>query len=184
MQQQKWDLDIPKADYSKADEALRKYYADIDKIDLSRETLRNLHIKLEKLKENKKTYKSIFIDPELNMAVGFEERVQTSPNGTSYAEREFIKQEERLDRNIIDTAGEISNLEIEIENTETNIGKMKKIINDFGEEYKDILKYRYGYQSRWKKYSLDEIGEILHMAKSTVKDKLEKVIKVINKILI
>lgn len=158
----------------KATEAsLKNYYLALEDIEHNKCILERLIVKLDRLKENKKTYKNIFIDPDLNMGINMSsEKVQTSGTGTSYAEREFIKQETWLEEKITDTGTEISKLEAEIEDRETGLiniehGIKDAIKNCYGS--KELIEMRY----RDRK-PLEEIAEKLNMTKSNVEYAFKK----------
>lgn len=168
--QEQWEFDIPKEDYGQTEEALRKYYYDNGSIEMHRYRLGNLNRKLDKLNNIE-----IRIEPEKNMGIGYSERVQTSTDGTGYAEREYIKAEDRLEKEIVDTQNEITDLKIEIANMEANISDMDEIIKPIDVICKQVLEYRYGAE----KYPFEKIGMLLGIAPTTLQYWLIKALKTV-----
>lgn len=151
------------------EESLRNYYKELETVDHDKYILKRLKDRLECLKENKRTYKSIFIDPELNMGINMgSEKVQTSPTGTSYAEREFIRQETKLEKEITDAATEISKMETDISKREVDLSNVEYGIKDAIEHVKiydvqDMVEWRYK-----KNMTYLEISEKLKVSDSAV----------------
>ncbi len=105
-----------------------------DKIDLLEK-----HIKLinEKIK-------NIDISiPIESKSVNFEERVQTSNDGTSYAEKTMINIMDRLEREVINNKNEITKLEELIRKTKEDNKMLDNYIVYLNNDYKNFLEYKY-----------------------------------------
>lgn len=96
------------------------------------------------------------IDIELeSSAMSFEERVQTSNDGTSYAERQAIKVTELKLQRKADKELEIEQLKTEIENIELDNAILDFNLKDLNREYYKILELRYGRKKNETEISLE-----------------------------
>lgn len=104
------------------------------------------------------------IDIELeSSAMSFEERVQTSNDGTSYAERQAIKVTELKLQRKADKELEIEQLKTEIENIELDNAILDFNLKDLNREYYKILELRYG-----KKKNETEISLEMNISQSSI----------------
>lgn len=156
------------------EQLLREYYYNLDKIRFKETNIITLKNTLDKLADNKRAYKSVFIDPTLNMGVSYGEKVQTSKSHTSYAEAAFIRQEEKLEKLIADTATEISDLQAQISITKANLKKMDICLSYLDDTSKKILKHRFG-----NKYSVDKTAMLVEIPSSTVYSWQKSAMKII-----
>lgn len=157
------------------EEHIRYYYEEMSKITRNERKLRDMEKSLEEAIENKKSFNSIHLDTELNIGLNLSyERVQTSKTGISPQEAQLIKQEEKLEAIVSSIVIDISEKKEEIRSQKLHIGDIGNGIKEAIDRYKDtdrekiiIMRYRDG-------KSLEEIGEALNMAKSTVDYTLKK----------
>lgn len=161
-------MQINKEIFTKTENKLRQYYHDIEIINLRKSRIINLKRKLEKLKDIE-----THIEPYKNIGISYSEKVQTSSSCTSYAETEYIKQLEKLEKQYTDTQSEIVTLESEIAEIETIIFDMEELLKPVDDICKKILKYRYGSE----KYTYDKISMMLQMPPTTLRDWQQNTIK-------
>lgn len=100
--------------------------------------------------------------PEESRAITYEERVQTSSDGTSYAERAAIRITDNLLKEQSRKFEEIAKLEEEIRDIEADNIIMEDNIKDLSEEDKHFLKLKYEEGKKdW------QVGEKLGMSQPT-----------------
>lgn len=122
---------------------------------------------------------NIHLEAELNMGINYRTvKVQTSSSATSYAEAETIKQIEKLEQEWKCTRRKILQLYARIREIKKQNAEMDYIIGLLGTEYRLLaeLKYR-------DCLSLEQIGEKLCMAKSTVSRNRVKIVEDVSKML-
>ncbi len=162
---------INKKLYAKAEGRLYRYFRDMEEID----KLENRCMELEKAKESLRRdimNTNVSIDAELNMGIGYEERVQTSSRGTSIAEQGIIKEIEKLQREWKLTRKQILKLHYRIREINKQNADMNYLFRNMYPEYRIIAEMKYK-----NKLGLEKIGERLHVDKSTVKRKKDKIVK-------
>lgn len=145
----------------------------------SKKKVRSLNREIESLKYRIETIEydikntNIVIDYYQN-GTGIQERVQTSNNGSSYAESEMCKEIEKLEKEHIRATKKVLKVKSKIREIEEFINHMKRNIEDLNEEDKRFIELKYG-----DKKSILQIALKLNMAKATAYRKREDIVKVI-----
>lgn len=88
-------------------------------------------------------------------SLGFEERVQTSSDGTSYAEREVIRITELKLKRKVSKEIEIEELKEEIENIELDNSILEYNLQYINEEWYKLLELKYKYKKNETQISLE-----------------------------
>lgn len=138
-----------------------------------------LNIKIEKLNnqvkqiENDIRNNNISISEE-SKSQTYEERVQTSSDGSSYAEREAIKAVEKLEREKETKKAIIASVNTEIRDIEINSMNMGPIIKKLYDEDHNFLKLKYG-----DGLSVEEISDKLNISRATGYNKKTKLVNYI-----
>lgn len=102
----------------------------------------------------------------------FEERVQTSPTGESYAEKTMIRIIDKMEREIYSKKEEIAQLEINILNIQADNDTIDSNIKLLAQEYQKLLELKY------KEHKKElQIGMILGIDQSTVNRIKQKLIE-------
>lgn len=117
---------------------------------------------------------NINIEPE-SKSQGFEERVQTSSDGISYAEREIMRVTELKIRRKTQKQIERQNVLEQLDNIEIECNEIEWKVRDFNGELKTLLELKYK-----KKYNEEKIAQEMHLNQSQVNRKKQQII---NKIL-
>jgi hypothetical protein len=157
--------------YAKTEGRLYRYFRNKEEI----EKLENRCVELEKAKESLRRdirNTNVSIDAELGMAIGYEERVQTSNTGTSIAEKGIIKEIEKLQREWKNTRKQILKAHYKIRQINKQNADMNFFFRNMDTEYRIIAEMKYK-----EKLGLEKIGERLHIDKSTVKRKKDKIVR-------
>ncbi|WP_460292593.1 transcriptional regulator [Clostridium tertium] len=147
--------------FRKTEGKLYRYYE-------SKKHLFGLNEKITRLENHKETieydirHTNIRIDPFQNGA-GINERVQTSSNGTSYAEQEMIREIERLERERVKVVKQILKTKAKKRELENYISNMDFNINMLNEESKRFLELKYS-----DKAKVIAIAQKMNMAVATV----------------
>ena len=123
-----------------------------DKIDLLEK-----HIKLI----NEKIKNMDISIPIESRSINFDEKVQTSSDGTSYAERAMINIIDRLEKEIINNKNDITKLEELIRRTKEDSKMLDGYMYYLNDYHKDFLKYKYGEKLKnWQIASKLGISEV------------------------
>lgn len=147
--------------FRKTEGKLYRYYE-------SKKSLHGLSEKIARLEYHKEVieydirHTNIRIDPYQNGA-GINERVQTSPSGTSYAEQEMTKEIERLERERVKIVKQILKTKAKKRELENYISNMDFNINMLNEESKRFLELKYS-----DKAKVIAIAQKMNMAVATV----------------
>lgn len=147
--------------FRKTEGKLYRYYE-------SKKHLFGLNEKIIRLENHKETieydirHTNIRIDPFQN-GTGINERVQTSSNGTSYAEKEMIREIERLERERVKVVKQILKTKAKKRELENYISNMDFNINMLNEESKRFLELKYS-----DKAKVIAIAQKMNMAVATV----------------
>ena len=109
-------------------------------------------------------------------AITISERVQTSPSGTSYVEREITKRIEGLEKEKAHNIRRLSKLEQKERDLNYKINKLTRNINGLSSESRSFINLKYNPNNQYKRIlSVREIAEIMHIGKDTaytLKDKI------------
>lgn len=161
---------IDKETFRKTEKKLYNYFRKDRKISgLSRK----IELLKKQLEEIDHKLKSIDIDiPEESRAMTYEERVQTSSDGSSYAERAAMRITDNLLKEYARKNEEISYIEAEIRNIEADNIIIGANINGLRDEDIEFLKEKYA-----KEFPDWEVGMNLNMSQSKVTRKRQKLIE-------
>ena len=166
---------LDKETFRKAEGKLYRYFRDMEEVD----KLEYRCMELEKTKESLRRdirNTNVSIDAELGMAIGYEERVQTSITGTSRVEQGIVKEIEKMLREWKQIRKQILKNHYRIREIQRQNTDMNFLFRNMGTEYKLIAEMKYK-----EKLGLEKIGERLHIDKSTVKRKKDKIVKDVSK---
>lgn len=161
---------LDKENFSKTEEKLRNYYRK-DRVlkDMERriKLLDGQIVLLEcKLKNN------YFNIPIESKSPSFEERVQTSSTGESYAEKTMIRIADKMEKEISDKKEEIAQLEVNIFNIQADNDTIASNIRILAQEYQRLLELKYKENKKeW------QIGMILGVDQSTVNRTKQRLIE-------
>lgn len=123
------------------EEKIKEYFNTEEKITLIKNIIISLEEKISLLEDKNRNLKLDFdIDVK---STNVDNTPTSSSDGTSYFERNIIKQIEYNEKMIENIKEEIEIQENQIFNLEIKNSKMKNIINIFGESYRNILYFRY-----------------------------------------
>lgn len=156
--------------FKKTESQLIKYYSKDKIIGSLKAKLSILDRQIKTIEDDLKNC-NISIDIE-SSSPSFEERVQTSPNGISYAEREVMritelqikrKTEKQLERTMV--LEQLDNIEIECNDIEWKI-------KDFTGELKQILEYLYK-----DMISENIISQKMHLSQSQVNRRKQQIVR-------
>lgn len=167
---------IDKDLFRKTEGRLYRYYRSLTEIDKLEYKISLLEDQKQKIKQDMKET-NIFIEEE-SRSITYEERVQNSSSCSSYAEKEMIRQIEKLERELKDTIRYSLKLKVKVRDIKKEIVDIEYTVRLLGKEYKDLLEMKY----RDKK-SFEAIGEKLHASKSAAFDKRDEVVEAIAKLL-
>lgn len=110
--------------------------------------------------------------PDESRSITYEERVQASGDGTSYAEREVMKITEVKLKRITSKKLDKEYISEQIDNIETYSAAIEDIIRPYSDELKKLLEYKYKYH--WNE---TRISSVLHLSQSQINKKKQKVIE-------
>lgn len=114
---------------------------------------------------------NISIEPNIK-AISYEERVQTSGDGTSYAEREAIRITEYKIKRMTEKQMEKERTLEQLDQIELDYNFIKDAIEPIKGLFKELLELKY------KKYLGEEkIGEILHLTQPQINKKKGRLVK-------
>lgn len=155
--------------FRRTEERVERYFKKDAKIKSLKKSINLLEKQIKNIEEELRSC-NISIEPE-SSSPGFEERVQTSSNGMSYAEREVMRVTELKIRRRTEKRLKIEELQELIENIETDSIDMEEIMLDISNEHKEILRLKY--EKGWNEY---KIAEEVHLSQSQVNKKIRQVI--------
>lgn len=162
---------IDKKLFENTEGRLYRYYRNLKEIEKLKKVIETLNKQVEQI-EDKIRNTNVKIDYyQSGMAIS--EKVQTSLNCASYAEREIIKAIEKLERELIQKKKKILKLEARIREKEEQIADMDYNISMLSEEYKRFLEWKYG-----ERKSIDWIAtEMYGGARTTAYRKRDELIE-------
>lgn len=159
------------------EEKIKEYFNTEEKITLIKNIIISLEEKISLLEDKNRNLKLDFdIDVK---STNVDNTPKSSSDGTSYFERNIIKQIEYNEKMIENIKEEIEIQENQIFNLEIKNSKMKNIINIFGENYRNILYFRYK-----ENMSEVEISLKLNLSTSQYHRNKKEILRVIYNILV
>lgn len=159
--------------FKKTENMLYRYYRQQREIErLQARIRRNEQRKDEIYKDIKET--NVNLDTEVNMAVSFDEKVQTSNLGTSFAEKETVRQIEKLEREWKETRRRILQDRHRIRDINSDNADIEFTLNQFIEEDKQLIELKYGVN---KNYSNLQIAMKINSSEPTVRRRKKEIIE-------
>lgn len=120
---------------------LYNYFSKDRKVNAINRKIELLNKQIEEIK-TKIQNNDIFI-PEESRSITYDERVQSSSDGTSYAERTAVRIVDNLEKERVRKSEEISHLEEELRTIEADCCIIGSNMNFLKDEYIEILKTKY-----------------------------------------
>lgn len=151
---------------------IRNYYKELKQIEIDKIKLTDYEKSLLQAIENKKTYKGIYLDPDLNMGMQISERVQTSSTCTSPQEAQFVKKTEWQEIIIEGINDDIAELREAIRLKELSTKSIGNGIEEairLCKENGEIIELKY---KKLKTY--EQIGMILNTTRGAIEHNLKK----------
>ncbi|MCY6372440.1 hypothetical protein [Clostridium ganghwense] len=161
---------IDKEIFRKTEKKLYNYFRKDKKIGSLNHKIEILNKQIDDIE---KRLKNINITiPEESRSITYEERVQTSSDGISYAERTAIRITDNLLKEQFRKFEEITQLEEELRDIEADNIIIEDNINDLSEEDKHFLKLKYSEGKKdW------QVGKELGMSQSTATRSRQRLIE-------
>ncbi len=147
------------------------------------ELIKSIRYKIEKLEAQIKQIDADIKNNNVNIEAGYssivwEERVQRSSDGTSFAERELVKAIEKLEREKESKLAKISELKAEIREIEEGFAEIEYNINTLKDEDLKFLELKYKVRPR---LSVEIVASRLSMSRSAGYDKRKRLISEVAK---
>lgn len=159
--------------FKKAENMLYRYYKQQREIErLQARIRRNEQRRDEIYRDIKET--NVSLDTEVNMAASFDEKVQTSNLGTSFAEKETVRQIEKLEREWKETRRKILQDKYRIRDIFANDADLEFTLNQLLEEEKQLIELKYGIN---KNYSNLQIAMKINSSEPTVRRRKKEIIE-------
>lgn len=158
--------------FRKTEGKLYRYYQSKKKIHTLNNEISNLEYHKERV-ECDIRHANVTIDYYQN-GTGIQERVQSSPSGSSYAETEMCKEIEKLEREHLRINKRILKIKAKIRELEEFIRHMNENIGQLNEEDKRFIELKYG-----DKKNILQISLIINMAQATCYRKREELVEAI-----
>lgn len=167
---------IDKDVFRKTEGRIYRYYDNLKKIDKLEYKCMVLEKAKEQLRQDIRNT-NVSIETDINMGIGYEERVQTSFKCISYAEKEMIKQIDKLEQEWKNTRRQILKIHAKIREIKNTNSELEYVISLLDTQYRLIAEMKYK-----DKLSLEKIGLKLNMDKSTVSRARKRIIEDIWKV--
>ncbi|MBD7914546.1 hypothetical protein H9660_05255 [Clostridium sp. Sa3CUN1] len=164
---------MDKKEFKETEEKIKRYYQREKKIKSIEKTIKILDEQIDKIEKDLRNC-NFNIDPEESMSSSFEERVQTSGSGISYAEREIMRVTEMKIRRVTEKKLEREKQEEILDNIERDVSEIEDIIIQLSTEHRNILEMKYK-----KKYNEYKIADEVHLSQSQVNKKIKQAIRII-----
>lgn len=155
--------------FRKTEGKLYRYYNKDKQINSLKEKLALLDKQIELINKDLRNC-NISIDPE-SKSPSFEERVQASSDGISYAEREAMRVTELKIRRATQKQIKRENVLEQLDSIEIEANEIEWKIRDFNEELKKLLELKYK-----KKFNEEKIAQEMHLNQSQVNRKKQQII--------
>ncbi|WP_024614673.1 hypothetical protein [Clostridium sp. Ade.TY] len=158
--------------FDKTEEEIKIYFKYKKQIIYLKNQIESLERRLNKIEDDIKNA-NFTIDYYQN-GVGITERVQTSPNGSSFAEEQICKEITKLEKEHLIISKKIFRKKFEIREKENYIENMEGNLKTLDEEDRRYIELKY-----CDKKSVLQIARSLNMAQATAYRKGEEVIEII-----
>lgn len=156
--------------FRKTEGKLYRYYQSKKKIHAINNEISNLEYRKERIEYDIK-HSNVIIEYYQN-GTGLQERVQSSPSGSSYAETEMCKEIEKLEEEHLKVVKQILKKKAKIRELEEFIQHMNENIGLLNEEDKRFIELKYG-----DRKNLLYISIKLNMSKTTAYRKREEIVE-------
>lgn len=156
--------------FEKTESQLNRYFSKDKIIKSLNDKLSLLDKQIKSIDQDLRT-SNISIEPE-SKSPSFEERVQTSSDGMSYAEREVMRVTELKIRRKTEKQLEREKVLEQIDNIEIECNEMEWKIKDFTGESKKLLELKY--KEKCNEY---EISMKMHLSQGQVNKRKQQIIK-------
>ncbi|WP_243447850.1 sigma-70 family RNA polymerase sigma factor [Clostridium tetani] len=150
---------------------LYNYFIKDDIVKSKKELIEMLENQINKLEEQIKT-NNVKIEPELNMGISYDEKVQTSTDGASYAEKAVIRAVEGLEMDKAEKLEEVFKLEKDIMDIERESKIIELNIGMLSEEDKKFIEMKYK-----ERMSVEEIAEKINLSRTAGYNKRDKIVE-------
>ncbi|WP_242957633.1 sigma-70 family RNA polymerase sigma factor [Clostridium cochlearium] len=150
---------------------LYNYFIKDEIIKSKKQLIQMLEKQIDKLEEQIKT-NNVKIEPELNMGISYDEKVQTSTDGTSYAEKAVIRAVEGLEMDKAEKLEEIFKLEKDIMDIERESKIIELNVGMLSEEDKRFIEMKYK-----ERMSVEEIAERINLSRTAGYNKRDKIVE-------
>lgn len=150
---------------------LYNYFIKDDIVKSKKELIEMLENQINKLEEQIKT-NNVKIEPELNMGISYDEKIQTSTDGTSYAEKAVIRAVEGLEMDKAEKLEEIFKLEKDIMDIERESKIIELNVGMLSEEDKKFIEMKYK-----ERMSVEEIAEKINLSRTAGYNKRDKIVE-------
>lgn len=158
--------------FRKTEGRLYRYYYQLRQIDKLKHKVCVLWKQKEQIEQDIKET-NVNIEPDLNMGIDYSsERVQTSPTGASIAEREIVKELEKLAKEWQRTRNKILKTNARIREYEKQAADMEYVIGLLKEDSKHFVELKYG-----ENKSLYDIADKLNIGKSTAGRRRKEIVE-------
>ena len=150
---------------------LYNYFIKDEIIKSKKQLIQMLEKQIDKLEEQIKT-NNVKIEPELNMGISYDEKVQTSTDGTSYAEKAVIRAVEGLEMDKAEKLEEIFKLEKDIMDIERESKIIELNVGMLSEEDKRFIEMKYK-----ERMSVEEIAERINLSRTAGYNKRDRIVE-------
>lgn len=158
--------------FDKTESMLYRYFNSKKKIVAINNEISNLIYRRDKVEYDIK-HANVAIDYYQN-GIGIQERVQSSPSGSSYAENQMCKEIEKLEREHLQLNKIILRRKAKIREMEAFINHMDNNISQLNEEDKRFLELKYGDGK-----NPIQISMILNIAQATAYRKRDELVEIV-----
>lgn len=161
---------LDKENFRKTEGRLYRHYNTLQKIKCFELECEDLEKQKERIKKDMQET-NVIIEEE-SRSITFEERVQTSSSGGSYAERALIQEVDKLEKEWIYIRRKLLKKKIRIRELERQVSTLKNNIFMLSEENRRFIELKYGDKKR-----VEEIADILSMARTTAYRKRDEIVE-------
>lgn len=134
----------------------------------------------KKIEKNKKDIETTNISiPLQSSAMSYEERVQTSPSGDGYAEKELERQISKLEQNIVWLEDRKVDKRVCLDKLEIEVKEIDSVLENLDEEELRFVELKYG-----DKKGIEQISQCMSMARTTVYRKRKNIVEKISNLIV
>lgn len=168
---------LTQEDRKKVESQLRQYFEDKKAIATLESKKKFLERQEERIEEKIKNYNSnICIEPDLNMGIGYGEKVQTSSTGISYAESSVIKGIDRLLKKQKELEDDIDEVICKVASINQKDATLESILEKLNDQSRSIIEETF--QCHWTN---QQIGAALYITEQAIRKRKKNILDHINK---